>query len=180
MGRATRRGRPDAVPAILLGASLAASALSAGQAASPAAGAGGVPSCVTQSAGLERLIAEKARELAMAESCQFRRYDALDDVDGDGKDDFIALFTLEGPRGANDHVTFLAVFLSGAPDSPIVVEAGRRGDRDPVAIAARRGEISLDTLDYLPRDPMCCPSGKGRLVYRLSGGKLHREENAPR
>jgi hypothetical protein len=180
MGRVRRRRRPDAVPAILLGAVLAASALGAGQTASPAAGAGGIPTCVTQSAELERLIAGKAWALAMAESCQFRRYDALDDVDGDGKDDFIALFTLEGPRGANDHVTFLAVFLSAFPNSPIVVEAGRRGERDPVAIGARRGEISLDTLDYLPRDPMCCPSGKGRLVYRLSGGKLQREKNAQR
>jgi hypothetical protein len=180
MGRARRRGRPYAVPPILLGAVLAASVFSAAQSASPAPGAAGVPTCVTQSAELERLIGEKARALAMAESCQFRRYDALDDVDGDGKEDFIALFTLEGPRGANDHVTFLAVFLSGSPNSPIVVEAGRRGERDPVAIGARRGEISLDTLDYLPRDPMCCPSGKGRLVYRLSGGKLHLERNAQR
>ena len=179
MARVRRRVGPGAVPAILL-AIFTASRLSAGAAASPAAGPGGVPTCVTQSAELERLIAEKARALAMAESCQFRRYDALDDVDGDGKDDFIALFTVEGPRGGNDHVTFLAVFLSGAPNSPIVVEAGRRGEHDPVAIDARRGEISLDTLDYLPRDPMCCPSGKGRLVYRLSGGKLLPEKNAQR
>jgi len=145
-----------------------------------AAAAAGVPSCQTQSAELEQLIAGKARALAMTESCQFRRYDALDDVDGDGKDDFLVLFTVEGPRGANDHVTFLAAFLSGKPASPIVVEAGRRGERDPIAIAARRGGISLDTLDYLPSDPMCCPSGKGRLVYRLEGGKLLLEKNARR
>ena len=175
MARVRRRLRRDAVPSILL-AVFTVSGLSAG----PAAGAGGVPTCVTQSAELERLIAEKARELGMTESCQFRRYDALDDVDGDGKEDFLALFTVEGPRGANDHVTFLTVFLSGSPSSPIAVEAGRRGERDPVAIDARRGEIGLDTLDYLPRDPMCCPSGKGRLVYRLSGGKLHRVKSAQR
>jgi hypothetical protein len=116
----------------------------------------------------------------MTESCQFRRYDALDDVDGDGKYDFIVLFTVEGPRGANDHVTFLAAFLSGEPGSPIVVEAGRRGERDPIAINARPREISLDTLDYLPRDPMCCPSGKGRLVYLLKGGKLLLDKNSQR
>jgi hypothetical protein len=145
-----------------------------------AAAAAGVPTCRTQSVELEKLIAGKASSLAMTEACQFRRYDALDDVDGDGKDDFLVLFTVEGPRGANDHVTFLAAFLSGKPGSPIVVEAGRRGERDPVAIEARRGEIRLGTLDYLPRDPMCCPSGKGRRVYRLSGGALILEKSAGR
>jgi len=141
---------------------------------------GEVPTCRTQSAELERLIADKARSLEMSEECQFRRYDALADVDGDGKDDFLALFTLEGPRGANDHVTFLAAFLSGAPGRPIVVEAGRRGERDPVSIEARRGEITLEVLEYLPRDPMCCPSGKGRRSYRLTGGKLELERRTRR
>jgi len=108
----------------------------------------------------------------MTEYCQFRRYDALDDVDGDGKDDFLVLFTVEGPRGGNDHVSFLAAFLSTRPDRPILVEAGRRGERDPFSIEARRGEVVLETREYLPRDPMCCPSGKGRVVYRLSGGRL--------
>lgn len=163
-----RRNEPAAARALLIAAALAASPAIA----APALRAGDVPTCRTTSARLERLIAEKARSLEMTESCQFRRYDALDDVDGDGRDDFIALFTVEGPRGGNDHVTFLALFLSGSPDRPLAVEAGRRGDRDPVAISARRGEISLDVLEYLPRDPMCCPSRKGRRVYRLSGGRL--------
>jgi hypothetical protein len=161
-------GHRGALPAAMSAMLLAATA------------AGGVPTCRTQSVELETLIAGKARALAMTESCQFRRYDAIDDVDGDGKDDFLVLFTVEGPRGANDHITFLAAFLSGKPGSPIVVEAGRRGERDPIAIDARRGEIGLDTLDYLPRDPMCCPSGKGRRVYRLSGGKLVLEKNTQR
>lgn len=158
---------------------LAAAAGSSIAADSPRA-VDGVPTCRTQSAELERLVAGKARSLEMSEECQFRRYDALDDVDGDGKDDFLALFTLEGPRSANDHVTYLAVFLSGAPGRPIVVVAGRRGERDPVSIEARRGEIALDVLEYLPRDPMCCPSGKGRRVYRVSGGRLALERQTQR
>jgi len=170
----SRTGTVRAAACALL---LAAAARSS--AAGPTA-RGEVPTCRTESAALERLIAEKARSLEMTELCQFRRYDALDDVDGDGKDDFLALFTLEGPRGGNDHVTYLAAFLSGAPDRPIVVEAGRRGDRDPVSIEARRGQISLDVLEYLPRDPMCCPSGKGRRVYRLSAGRLSLERNSQR
>jgi hypothetical protein len=130
------------------------------------------PGCRTASPEVERLIAGRARALAMTEHCQFRRYDALDDVDGDGKDDFLVLFTVEGPRGGNDHVSFLAAFLSTRPERPILVEAGRRGERDPVSIEARRGEVALETREYLPRDPMCCPSGKGRVVFRLSRGQL--------
>ena len=130
------------------------------------------PSCRTATPEVERLIAEKARALAMTEYCQFRRYDALDDVDGDGKDDFLVLFTVEGPSGGNDHVSFLAAFLSTRPGRPILVETGRRGERDPVSIEARRGEVALETREYLPSDPMCCPSGKGRVVFRLSGGRL--------
>lgn len=140
--------------------------------AAASAFAAGVPDCRTVSSELEKLIADKARALSMTEFCQFRRYDALDDVDGDGRDDFVVIFTLEGPNGANDHVSFLAAFLSGAPDHPLVVEAGRRGVRDPIGIEAHRGEISLETREYLPKDPMCCPSGKGRSVYRLRDGKL--------
>jgi hypothetical protein len=94
---AARRSPPAAVHAIL-----AAFVASVTVHAAPSASAGGavVPTCRTESAELERLIADKARTLAMTELCQFRRYDALDDVEGDGKDDFVALFTVEGPRGA--------------------------------------------------------------------------------
>lgn len=130
-----------------------------------------VPTCRTASPELEALIAREARSSRMNEYCQFRRYDALDDVDGDGRPDFLVLFTLEGPDGGNDHVTYLAAFLSSAA-APLVVEAGRRGERDPVAIGAGRGEIRLETLEYLPRDPMCCPSGRGTRVYRVANGRI--------
>lgn len=139
---------------------------------SAARGSGPVPSCRTASADLERVIAGRARSLAMEEHCQFRIYDTLDDVDGDGKDDFIAVFTVEGPGGGNDHVSFLALFRSTSPGEPIVVEAGRRGVRDPEAVSARRGEITLETKEYLPGDAMCCPSGRGKRVWRLAGGAL--------
>src|SRR5258706_1693075 len=114
------------------------------------------PTCALASPEVEDLIARKARELRYAEYCQFRRYEALSDVDGDGKDDFIVLFTVEGPDGGNDHVSFMAVFLSGSSSGrAIVVETGRRGVRDPVGIEARRGEVDLGSLEYRPHDPMC-------------------------
>lgn len=131
-----------------------------------------VPSCALSSPQVESVIAAKAKELGYAEYCQFRRYETLVDLDGDGKDDFIVLFTVEGPHGANDHIDFMAVFLSGTKGGPLLVQTGRRGVRDPEEIDARKGRIVLKTREYLPKDPMCCPSGKGELTYKLLAGKL--------
>ena len=151
----------------------AAALVAAAWAASGAAFA--EPTCRTASPEVERVVAGKARELAMTEHCQFRRYDALDDVDADGKEDFVVLFTLEGPNGANRHVSFLALFPSSAPDRPAaVVRTGERGQRDPVDVRVERGRIVLATLEYRPGDPMCCPSGKGRIVYLWKDGRLRR------
>jgi hypothetical protein len=137
-----------------------------------AAPAGAAPTCRTESAEVESAIAAKAKELSMAEYCQFRRYDALDDVDGDGKEDFLALFTLEGPNGANRHVTYLACFPSAIGAAASLVRAGERGERDPVELRVEGHRIVLSTLEYRPGDPMCCPSGKGRLVYERKDGRL--------
>jgi hypothetical protein len=120
------------------------------------------------------VIAERAKELSMSEYCQFRRYNALDDVDGDGKEDFLVLFTLEGPDGGNHHESFLACFPSASGAAASVVEAGERGERDPVEIRVERGKIVLSTLEYRPHDPMCCPSGKGRVVFEWKDGRLRR------
>ena len=55
-----------------------------------------VPTCRTADLRLEQLIAAKAAELQGAEHCQSRLYHTLHDVDGDGADDFVLVFTVEG------------------------------------------------------------------------------------
>ncbi len=131
------------------------------------------PTCVTQNKLVESTIAEVARKLKGQEYCQFRRYQALFDVDGDGVDDFIVLFTVEGIGGAgNDHYDFMSVFLSGRKWKPLTVKTGERGERDPVSADVRDHRIILETMVYLPSDAMCCPSGKGTLVYEIHGNNL--------
>lgn len=134
-----------------------------------------VPGCRLADKQVERVIARKAAELHGMEYCQFRVYHTLDDLDGDGLDDFVVLFNVEAMEGGNDHACFMAVFLSSrkAGEAPIVLRTGGRGEQDPVAVEVKKGRITLDTLEYLPSDPMCCPSGKGKLVYELSGRALH-------
>lgn len=142
-----------------------------------AAGASGAavrgPTCATQSKIVESTIAAVARNLKGQEYCQYRHYQTLDDVDGDGTDDFIVLFSVEGMQGGNDHYTFMSVFLSGRNWQPMTIKTGGRGERDPISVEVRDHKIILETLVYLPSDAMCCPSGKGTLVYEIKGNKLH-------
>ncbi|MGE5444047.1 MAG: hypothetical protein ACM3SR_05505 [Ignavibacteriales bacterium] len=131
------------------------------------------PGCKLESNLVESTIAQKVNELDGHEYCQFRHYDTLDDSDRDGTEDFIVLFTIEGAGGeGNNHIDFLSVFLSSHHWKPITVQTGERGVRDPIEINVEDGKIVLKTLEYLPSDPQCCPSGKGKLVYEIRNGKL--------
>ncbi len=133
----------------------------------------GAPSCRTADDRVERLIADKAKELGGEEYCQYRLYDALDDVDGDSKDDFIVVFTVEGPNGGNFHQSFMYVFLSSSKSpQPLLVKVGERGERDPEGVSGEQGKIVLMTREYLAKDPQCCPSGHGKATFALKGGKL--------
>jgi len=131
------------------------------------------PTCTTQSKLVESTIAAVARDLKAKEYCQFRRYQALYDVDGDGESDFIVLFSVEGVEGGgNDHYDFMSVFFSGRKWQPVTVKTGGRGDWDPISVEVQNHKIILQTLVYRPTDPLCCPSGKGTLIYEVHGNKL--------
>ena len=132
-----------------------------------------VPTCNVRNEIVESIIAAKAKELNGQEYCQFRHYQTLFDIDKDGTDDFIVLFTVEGiGGGGNNHYDFMAVFLSGRGWQPITIRTGGRGERDPTGVDFKDGKIILETLVYLPSDPLCCPSGKGTLTYELRGDHL--------
>jgi hypothetical protein len=63
-----------------------------------------VPTCNVRNDLVESVIAAKAKELKGQEYCQFRHYQTLFDIDKDGNDDFIVLFTVEGVGGgSNNH-----------------------------------------------------------------------------
>jgi len=88
-----------------------------------------VPTCRTADARVERMIASTAAESKGVEYCQFRMYHTIDDVDGDLRDDFIVVFSVEAPAGGNDARQFLAVLPS----------------RTRVARSRRRAEASWRT-----------------------------------
>ena len=95
------------------------------------------------------------------------------DLDSDGTPDIAVLYTLEGAHG-NAYDQFLAVFLSinGKYVNKAQRRVGGRFERNMDLKSIENGKVLFDTLEYLPRDPSCCPSKKGSTQFTLSGGKL--------
>ena len=75
--------------------------------------------------------------------------------------------------GNNDHV-YLDVFLNRGSKFEFVtsLEVGGQGQRGVYFDRIKNGKILLNTDEYLPDDPTCCPRGKGSTAYILKNGKL--------
>jgi hypothetical protein len=133
----------------------------------------GPPSCRTGDPRVEAVIAAKVHETGGDEYCQARIYQAFYDVDGDDREDFIVVFTVEAAAGGNDSVQYMAVLQSARGWRPSVMLVGRRGVRfiDSVDVEEER-TIVLATSEYAKGDAMCCPSEEGELRYRLVKGQL--------
>ena len=132
------------------------------------------PTCRTASARVEAVVDAKVRELKGTELCQFRLYHHIHDLDGDGRDDFLMVFSVEGIHGsANATRQFLVAFPSRNSWRPSVVEVGRRGVRVVLALdVSAGGDVVLTTAERNDGDALCCLSGSGQLVFRLEGGRL--------
>jgi len=130
------------------------------------------PTCQTSDARVEAVIAAEVRELKGQERCQYRRYETLSDVDGDGRPDFVVVFSVEGMSGGNDVKQFLALLPSSSQWTARVVECGARGTRLVETIEVKERSILLHTSEYRPGDAMCCPSGKGVATFRVEGKGL--------
>jgi hypothetical protein len=131
------------------------------------------PSCITADARVEQVISATRLEAQGQEYCQFRLYHTISDIDGDGQDDFLVVFSVEGVGGGGNHtIQFLAAFTSANEWAPTLVRVGARGERLVDAIDVDQGVIILRTLEYLKKDARCCPSGRGALRYRFQKGQL--------
>ena len=131
------------------------------------------PTCRTASSRVENVVASKARELKGNELCQFRLYHHRHDLDGDHRDDFVMVFSIEAINGsANASRQFLVAFPSGSSWRPSVVEVGRRGIREVLKLDVDGGAVVLTTAEQREGDAMCCLSGSGKLVFRLERGTL--------
>ena len=120
------------------------------------------------------MIQHKAKQLEGFEYCQFRRYNTLNDLDGDGKEDFIVLFTVEGiHHSMNNTYQFIYVFLSGNPNAePLQIQVGSRGKQETNEILISSDEILLPMSVWGKDDGICCPSQTDTTTLRILQGKL--------
>lgn len=96
------------------------------------------------------------------------------DVNGDGKSDLVAQYTLEGFDGSNNFSQYLAVFLNNGKGFRYAAQTvvGGKNKRSMTLNSIKAGKINFEALEYLPKDPSCCPSKKKRVQFVFKGGKL--------
>ncbi len=97
---------------------------------------------------------------------------ARGDLDGDGNDELVVLFTLEQ---GNVWTQFLGVLGPGS--KPVARKrVGRKGDRSVELTAVTKGRIELATRRYGRADALCCPSIEGHSWFVLRGTALEEDQ----
>lgn len=132
--------------------------------------------CRLQNARVERDIAERTARLEGHEYCEYRRY-AVGDWDGDQLDDLAVTFNVEGANGSGNGVAgVLLVYLSSRHESaPLEAAVGTRGTYLPDALEAGIGRtLVVKTVEWSPRDAMCCPSRHGSRTFKVTPRALVR------
>lgn len=100
------------------------------------------------------------------------------DLTHDGMPETVVLYTIEGQRGSNLHIQYLAVFVrrDGKLTPLTHADVGGKSARGVELTSVEDNAILLDTLDYGPKDASCCPSVKGKTRYILSGRMLREQK----
>ena len=127
----------------------------------------------SDTAVINKFISAQAAKESASEYEDARKV-VTDDLNHDGVPDTAVLYTIEGMNGSNNYIQYLAVFLQTkkglvyAAHEPV----GGKNHRDVDLTAISNGLINLNTVNYAPKDPSCCPTIKGRTTYALAGGVL--------
>jgi LysM repeat protein len=95
---------------------------------------------------------------------------AFGDLNGDGIAD-AAVILVENSGGSGSFLYLAAVIDENG--RPANVATTLLGDRvQPASISIQGGEIVFQGATHAPDDPMCCPSLKTTMTYRLKAGAL--------
>src|SRR5512146_460630 len=124
---------------------------------------------------IDRWIRKQAANMSGVEQKE-KRYAAVGDLDGDGRDDVAVLYTVKGMGKADYRLRYLAVFHGGRRSLAYRAHrmVGGRGVREVNRVTILRRTVVVETLEYRPRDAMCCPSRAAKRRYRLIARKLVR------
>lgn len=97
---------------------------------------------------------------------------ALGDLNGDGTDDAAAILVANA-GGSGSFYHLVAVLNEGGTPRPAAVAS--LGDRVKVEkVSVKSGEVTIDLITQGPQDPLCCPTQKATLIFKLQGDKLVR------
>jgi len=96
------------------------------------------------------------------------------DIDGDGDEDAIVQFTIEGMGGGNNYGFSLAAFKNDDGKLTAITDevVGGKMNREVELKRIEKGVIYLDTKEYAENDGACCPSIAGKTSFVLEGKKL--------
>jgi hypothetical protein len=103
------------------------------------------------------------------------------DLNHDGMADTAILYTIEGQNGSNNYIQYLAVFLGTKKGLVYAANqaVGGKNYREAELVSITNGLINLNTVDYAPQDPSCCPTIKGTTTFTLTRGRL-KERTKPK
>lgn len=129
----------------------------------------------------EKFIKAFESKVRGAEYCQFRDI-AHGDINGDGINDLVVAFNVEGAciseisrtpgTCGNHHETYLIAFLGKELSEIPVLKIGGRGIRSLSNVKVLNRVVEFDTLAYGKKDAMCCPTLAGKIQFVIRGGKF--------
>jgi len=126
---------------------------------------------------IDAYIASQAK-LERGEEYREARKLVVGDLTSDGVPETVVLYTIEGQRGTNRSIQYLAVFARRTGKLTLLTHA-EMGSKSVATVELRSVEnqvIMLETLSYAPEDANCCPSIPGSMRYVLSGRKLREQK----
>lgn len=122
---------------------------------------------------VQNFIKRQAKKENASEDADSRAF-LHGDINGDGKRDVIAAYTLEGFGGGNLFRQYLVVFLNTGKGFRYAthVSIGGKDNRIMNLNSLQGDKINFETLEYEPTDASCCPSKKGKVSFIFRLGKL--------
>jgi len=100
---------------------------------------------------------------------------ASGDLDGDGVDDLALAVCGECAKMeqcGNGHGCGVDVYVTRPGPTCTLVPSGSKGGFSPEKMGIKKGKLWLQSLDYGPDDPRCCPTKRTLHTYRIEAGKL--------
>ena len=128
-------------------------------------------------AAIDAYITRQAK-LERGEEYREARKTIIGDLTHDGVPETVVLYTIEGQRGTNRSLQYLAVFArrNGKLMPLTRAEMGSKSVATVDLRSVENGTIVLGTLSYGPKDANCCPSVPGTTRYVLVGRALREQK----